>query len=60
LHGKIFNRWGGVVYATTDYHNDWAGTNTAGVTLPEDTYYYILKGSKGFKHAGFIEVKRAL
>lgn len=43
----IFNRWGGVVYASQDYKNDWAGAANQGVKvvgdgqgLPDGTYFY--------------------
>lgn len=39
----IFNRWGNVVYQSKPYLNDWGGTNEAGKTLPQGTYYYVLR-----------------
>ena len=37
-HCIIYNRWGGKVYESNDYKNDWDGKNvTAG------TYYYVLE-----------------
>jgi len=36
----VYNRWGGQVYASQDYHNDWDGN---GGKLNEGTYYYVLK-----------------
>ncbi|WP_346321106.1 Calx-beta domain-containing protein [Chitinophaga sp. YIM B06452] len=38
---QIFNRWGGQVYRSNDYRNDWDGSN-----LNESTYYYILEVKK--------------
>lgn len=38
---QIFNRWGGQVYRSNDYRNDWNGSN-----LNEGTYYYILEANK--------------
>jgi gliding motility-associated-like protein len=39
---KIFNRWGGLVYETTDPAIGWDGTlNNAGEPLPEGVYYYV-------------------
>jgi uncharacterized repeat protein (TIGR01451 family)/gliding motility-associated-like protein len=45
----IFNRWGGVVYASEDYKNDWAGAANQGVKvvgdgqgLPDGTYFYCV------------------
>ena len=44
---KIFNRWGSVVYETTNYQNDWKGTSQdgfkiGGSDLPVGTYFYTL------------------
>lgn len=41
---KIWNRWGGVVYETTDAKKLWNGkVNNTGADCPEGTYYFILK-----------------
>lgn len=34
----IFNRWGRIVYESTDYKNDWDGGN-----LSDGTYFYVLE-----------------
>lgn len=34
----IFNRWGRVVYESSNYQNDWDGGS-----LPDGTYFYVLK-----------------
>lgn len=34
----IFNRWGRVVYTSSDYNNDWDGGN-----LPDGNYFYVLE-----------------
>ena len=61
----IFNRWGGVVYASQDYKNDWIGQSNEGVVaigagqgLPDGTYFYCFTryaknadGTKGDKVA---------
>ncbi len=40
----IFDRWGEVVYTSTDYNNEWAGIDQRnGKKLPDGTYFYILK-----------------
>ncbi len=44
----IFNRWGGLVYSSEPYKNDWNGIpNASGKTgsnkLPSGTYYFILQ-----------------
>lgn len=38
---QVFNRWGGQVYRSNDYRNDWNGSG-----LTESTYYYILEVKK--------------
>ena len=40
----IFNRWGRIVYQSSDYHNDWDGGG-----LSDGTYFYVLK-CKGLKN----------
>ncbi|MGF6849823.1 gliding motility-associated-like protein [Chitinophaga sp. W3I9] len=52
----IFNRWGGQVYQSKDYRNDWNGAN-----LNESTYYYILEVKKESgikKYKGWITILR--
>ena len=34
----IFNRWGRIVYHSSDYNNDWDGGK-----LPDATYFYVLE-----------------
>lgn len=52
----IYNRWGGMVYQSKDYHNDWDGSG-----LNESTYYYILEVRKpdGIKkYKGWVTIVR--
>ncbi|MDT0554339.1 gliding motility-associated C-terminal domain-containing protein, partial [Urechidicola vernalis] len=61
----IFNRWGAVVYQSTNYQNNWTGYNAEGgmtigssATLPTGTYYYVVKvlggnGSNGVDSSAF-------
>lgn len=37
---KVFNRWGGLVYETSDPALNWNGTNLNGDALAEGTYFY--------------------
>ena len=37
---QIYNRWGEVVFTTSDPNIDWDGTNQNGDELPSGTYYY--------------------
>ena len=54
---KIFNRWGQIVFESSNYQNDWDGLHTTGgITigntsdLPSGTYYYIVNVTdSGFK-----------
>jgi gliding motility-associated-like protein len=42
----VFNRWGAVVYTSSDYANDWDGTSNTGSStgeLPVGTYFYLVK-----------------
>ncbi|HEY6160724.1 MAG TPA: choice-of-anchor L domain-containing protein [Bacteroidia bacterium] len=48
---KIFNRWGGQVYESSNYQNDWSG---AGV--PDGTYFFVLHVSDGKEYKGFVEI----
>ena len=40
---KIFDRWGTLVYETSNPHIWWDGTNMKGKPVPEGTYYYVCK-----------------
>lgn len=46
----IMNRWGNVVYSTTNYKNDW-GSGAA-----EGNYYYIIKDRNGKVKSGTLKV----
>jgi gliding motility-associated-like protein len=39
---SIFNRWGKVVWESTNYYNNWKGENFNGELLPDGTYYYTI------------------
>jgi gliding motility-associated-like protein len=40
---QIFNRWGNLVFQTTDPNLNWNGQNESGKTLDEGTYFYVCK-----------------
>ncbi|WP_296323768.1 gliding motility-associated C-terminal domain-containing protein [Winogradskyella sp.] len=46
---KIYNRWGNIVFETTNYQNDWDGISNSnrsirqGEKLPVGTYFYTLQ-----------------
>ena len=50
---QIFNRWGGVVFETTRYNNDWDGDN-----LPVGTYFYLLRLENGEDFTGPVTIAR--
>ena len=39
---SIFNRWGKIVWESTNYYNNWNGENFNGELLPDGTYYYTI------------------
>lgn len=52
----VFNRWGGEVYRSLDYKNDWAGRN-----LNEGVYYYQLRiegTNRNIDQRGWVLLKR--
>ncbi|MGC4099740.1 gliding motility-associated C-terminal domain-containing protein [Ferruginibacter sp.] len=38
---RVYNRWGGKVFESADYKNDWDGTYK-GKPLPDGTYYFVV------------------
>lgn len=52
---KIYNRWGDVVYESSDYKNDWDGKRE-GKTLPEGTYYYLINTPKDGSFTGPLNI----
>ena len=42
----IMNRWGVEVWNAENYANDWTGVDFNGKSLPDGTYYYILRCDK--------------
>ena len=52
---EVYDRWGNVVYTSSNYKNDWNGDK-----LPEGTYYYILKvdDPAGTVHKGILTILR--
>lgn len=41
LHFQLFNKWGNLVYESKGLYQPWDG-KVGGVTVPSDTYYYLL------------------
>ncbi len=50
----VYNRWGNIVYYSTNYQNDWNGGK-----LPSGTYYYVLTLANGEVNKGFVELLRS-
>ncbi len=40
----VYNRWGGLVYHSDNYMNDWDG-RSKNKPLPDGTYYYVVKAT---------------
>jgi len=53
---QIVNRWGELVFASSDAFNKWNGTNN-GLEFPEDTYFYFIELA-GFRYKGAVELRR--
>ena len=54
---QIFNRWGTLIYESSDYQNDWRGTYK-GKDLPAGVYYYIVTISADEAYEGAITILR--
>lgn len=62
LHMRIFNRWGELIFETTDPNDGWDGTCN-GSRVQEDTYVYVIEYSTtcsgdGQKRTGHVNVIR--
>ncbi len=58
----IYNRWGNLVYENPNYKNDWNGKSNRNIistnTLPDDTYYYVIRYSQNKSLQGSVVIKR--
>lgn len=50
----VINRWGQKVFETTNYNNDWDGSN-----LPDGDYYYIITCPSGENYKGPVTILRS-
>ena len=59
---EIFNRWGNIVYKSSEYQNDWNGKCTEGLCLGQDlppgTYFYVIIVDSKDKYTGYITLNR--
>jgi gliding motility-associated-like protein len=54
----IIDRRGAVVFKDSKYENKWNGLDYNGNDLPNDTYFYLIKSSKGRNLSGYIVIRR--
>lgn len=40
---QIFDKWGDLVYETSNYRNEWYGQGKESALLPDGTYFYLIK-----------------
>ncbi len=55
---EIFNRYGKIVYAQSNYTNQWKGQADNGTELPSGTYYYVLIFKNGASKTGWVYLNR--
>jgi len=44
---EIYNRWGQIIYKNDNYNNTWDGYTSAGVEVPEGTYFAVFTTKDG-------------
>jgi gliding motility-associated-like protein len=54
---KVYNRWGKLVFSSTEYHNEWDGTSN-GANLPSAAYYFIIKTETAGTITGTLNIVR--
>jgi gliding motility-associated-like protein len=54
----ILNRWGNVVYSSTNYQNNWDGKDASGKELVDGVYTYKFKTQNGKIGHGFVHLVR--
>ncbi|WP_268223685.1 Ig-like domain-containing protein, partial [Sinomicrobium oceani] len=61
---KVYNRYGSLVFQTSNYNNDWDGVaNKSGAIMSKDrlpvgTYFYVLDTGTGIKKSGWLYIAR--
>jgi gliding motility-associated-like protein len=47
---EVYNRWGALVFESSDYKNTWTGVNNDDDALPSGVYYYVVRiAGEGFE-----------
>lgn len=54
---KVYNRWGKLVFSSTEYHNEWDGSSN-GDNLPSAAYYFIIKTETAGTITGTLNIVR--
>ena len=40
---RVYNRWGNIIFETSDYSKEWNGKASTGGSVPAGTYIYLLR-----------------
>jgi len=54
---RVLNRWGQTVFETTNYRNDWEGTDENGADLHDGTYFVIFEAN-GVVYSNYVDIRR--
>jgi gliding motility-associated-like protein len=54
----ILNRWGNIVFSSTNYQNNWNGKDNLGKELVDGVYTYKFKTQSGQIGHGFVHLVR--
>jgi len=54
ITGKIFNRWGQLLYEWDNINGGWNGRTDAGVEVPDGTYFFIIE-AEGSDNKKYLE-----
>ncbi|WP_041340343.1 gliding motility-associated C-terminal domain-containing protein [Runella slithyformis] len=55
---EVYNRWGGLVYQSNDYKNNWNGGIAAQNNVSAGTYFYVVRFSDGREFSKFLTINR--